>query len=181
MYRDNTLLPKEAVRLAVLGTLALGRKNYAALASEVRQFIGYIAAPSLELLGPSIEVLRFEGLIEEQRPDDEDTPFALTDAGRAEFEQLMRAAIRVPMTDFNRLVLVLKLRFLHLLSADDQRDQVDMMIEASTIEQARLKELTARHGEEATSLPDWLAHETAEISTRLAWFEDLRARLPQSG
>ena len=36
MYRDRSLIPSEAVRLAALGSLALGSKRYADLASEIR-------------------------------------------------------------------------------------------------------------------------------------------------
>ena len=36
MYRDNSLIPSETVRLAALGLLTEGAKSYAELASEVR-------------------------------------------------------------------------------------------------------------------------------------------------
>ena len=36
MYRDNTLIPSEAIRLLALGILADGDRRYAELASEVR-------------------------------------------------------------------------------------------------------------------------------------------------
>ena len=64
MNRDNSLIPSEAVRLAALGSLWQGPKRYAELATEVRHFTGRIVGPSLELLGPSLEVLRLEGLID---------------------------------------------------------------------------------------------------------------------
>ena len=63
MYRDNSLIPKEAIRLAALGALSGGRALYADIASEVRQFAARIIGPSLDLLGSSIELLKFEGLI----------------------------------------------------------------------------------------------------------------------
>ena len=40
MFRDNSLVPVEAIRLAALGTLAEGPLHYADLASRIRQFIG---------------------------------------------------------------------------------------------------------------------------------------------
>ena len=65
MYRDNSLMPKEAVRLTVLGTLILGGTlRYGDLAAEVRHFTGRIVGPSLDLMGTSLEMLRYEGLIE---------------------------------------------------------------------------------------------------------------------
>ena len=46
MYRDNTLIPTEAVRLLALGILATGERSYSQLASEVRHFTGRIVGPS---------------------------------------------------------------------------------------------------------------------------------------
>src|SRR5258705_13704261 len=63
MNRDNSLIPSEAVRLAALGSLWQGARRYADLATEVRHFTGRIVGPSLELLGPSLEVLRLEGVV----------------------------------------------------------------------------------------------------------------------
>ena len=47
MYRDNTLIPTEAVRLLALGILATGERSYSELASEVRHFTGRIVGPML--------------------------------------------------------------------------------------------------------------------------------------
>ena len=70
MYSDSTLTPREAIRLCALGTLA-GRSQatsspmtYDELASAVRHFVSRITGPSLDLMGESIELLRFEGLAE---------------------------------------------------------------------------------------------------------------------
>ena len=54
MYIDNSLLPKETIRLAALGMLTDGDKTYGALANEIRHFISrsrsttqrYRAAPN---------------------------------------------------------------------------------------------------------------------------------------
>ena len=54
----------EAIRLAALGSLAGKPQRYAEVAGEVRHFVGRLIGPSLDLLGSSIELLRFEGLIE---------------------------------------------------------------------------------------------------------------------
>ena len=62
MYKDNSLIPTEAVRLAALGTLQEGPRRYADLAAEVRGFVGHIVGPSLDLIGPPMELLRVEGL-----------------------------------------------------------------------------------------------------------------------
>ena len=54
MYRDNTLIPSEAIRLLALGILATGEMPYAELASEVRYFAGHVVGPSLDLVGSRI-------------------------------------------------------------------------------------------------------------------------------
>ncbi len=51
MFADNTLTPKEAVRLCALGTLALGPTRYGGLANSIRHFISRITGPSLERMG----------------------------------------------------------------------------------------------------------------------------------
>ena len=63
MYRDNTLIPSEAVRLLALGLLAGRPMSYAQLAREVRHFTGRIMGPSLDLVGAPLEVLKVEGLV----------------------------------------------------------------------------------------------------------------------
>jgi hypothetical protein len=45
MYRDKSLLPTQAIRLAVLGSLGRGERRYAELATETRQFTGAIVGP----------------------------------------------------------------------------------------------------------------------------------------
>jgi hypothetical protein len=52
MYKDNSLIPTEAVRLAALGLLTEGPRSYGDLADEVRLFTSRIVGPSLDLIGP---------------------------------------------------------------------------------------------------------------------------------
>ena len=62
MYKDNSLVPSEAVRLAALGLLARGpRGSYADLARDIRHITSRIVGPSLDLLGPSLELSRSKG------------------------------------------------------------------------------------------------------------------------
>ena len=61
MYRDNTLIPTEAIRLAALGQLVESDRPYSELAREVRQFVSLIVGPSLDMLGPSLELLCLRG------------------------------------------------------------------------------------------------------------------------
>lgn len=178
MYRDNSLMPKEAVRLAVLGTLIhSGSLRYADLASSVRHFLDRIMGPSLDLMGTSLEMLRYEGLIEalDGTGMEDNALLGATAAGRAEFDTLMRANVRLPSTDgLNKLVVALKMRFLHLLDDDEvRREQVDQLVMLHETELARLADLKRHHAGDGGYLPAWLDHDVAQAEARLAWFNDL--------
>ncbi len=177
MYSDNTLLPRETVRLAALGALTLGEMRYGALAGDVRHFISRLAGPSLELMGSSIELLRHEGLVEPADEDGDDPLLRITEAGRAELRALLSAAVRPPFNDLNKLVLALKMRFLHLLDQAARRDQADLLIEACRTELARLVDLRGAHRDEEGHLIDWLDHDIGLVESRLAWLEELHASL----
>ncbi|MBI4184262.1 MAG: hypothetical protein HY521_09720 [Proteobacteria bacterium] len=179
MYADNTLMPKEAVRLAALGVLAQGPTTYAAVATEVRHFLSRLLGPSLDLLGPSVELLRYEGLVEAGAPAaaPEAESLRITDKGQAELERLLRSGLRAPNSDLSKLVLALKLRFLHLLPCADRLAQAELFVEVCEKEIARLLDLRQRHAGEAGHLVAWLDHDVAALESRLAWFESLRDRI----
>jgi len=181
MYRDNSLMPKEAVRLTALGLLVQnGSMHYADVAFAVRHFTGGIVGPSLDLMGTSLEVLRHEGLIEALGgPGMEDNALlGITAAGRKEFDTLMRANVRAPSSDdLNKLVITLKLRFLHLLDVESQREQTDSLAALYETELARLQDLRRHHDGETGYLTEWLDHDIAQVSARLQWFQDLHSRV----
>lgn len=175
MYRDQSLLPKEAVRLAALGCLLKdGPMSYADLALAVRHFVSRIVGPSLEMLGPSLETLRHEGLIAAANGGkvSDNTTLTLTDDGRAEFETLLCARIRVPASDsLSRLVLALKMRFLHTLDPAKQAEQGALLTDAYESELARLEDLHRHHAGEEGHLPAWLEHQASLIRAELAWVQ----------
>lgn len=175
MFSDNSLLPKETIRLAALGILSEGPLSYADLANAVRQFVGRIAGPSLELTGPSIEMLRYEALVEPVN-DDKDPPLALTAEGRTELLTLLQATVRPPITDMSKLVIALKMRFLPLLSADERRDQVDLLIDACELELARLSDLSDPTADDPY-FQDWLTHDISLVDSRLAWLHAFHDRV----
>ncbi|MDR6769668.1 hypothetical protein [Azospirillum sp. BE72] len=185
MYRDNSLMPKEAVRLVVLGTLIQGGPlRYADLAGSVRHFLDRIMGPSLDLMGTSLEMLRYEGLIEalDGSGMEDNALLGPTETGRAEFETLMRANVRAPSADgLNKLVIALKLRFLHLLDVESQRDQIDNLVALCETELARLGDLKrADVGSDIgrdTHFASWLDLDIAQAQDRLTWFQGLLARL----
>ena len=139
MYPDNTLTPKEAIRLCALGTLALGPSHYSALAGAVRHFVGRVLGPSLDLMGTSIELLKYEGLVEAMGGDGmaDDAELIITDAGRDELHVLLTANLRTSASELNDLLTALKFRFLHLLNRDDQQAQADMLVDICDGELAR--------------------------------------------
>lgn len=173
MYRDNTLIPTEAIRLAALGSLAESPKGYADLASEIRYFVARIAGPSLDLLGTSLELLSYEGLVEpvDGEAASDDASLKITAAGHEAFHTLMTSNVRAPVNEVSKLVIALKMRFLHLLSEEDRRDQADMLAEMCETELARLNELRSGYGQEP--LAQWLDLEISQLKDRLGWFESL--------
>jgi len=170
MYRDNTLIPSEAIRLAALGALMEQDMSYAALARETRYFVERIIGPSLDLLGSSLELLRFEGLIENLDNGD-DPGLRITAAGREAFGVLMTSNVRAPVNDVSRLVLALKMRFLHLLDGEHRMLQREMLEEMCETELARLGDLRQRYGK--GRLGAWLDIEIRQMQERLAWFHAL--------
>ncbi len=179
MFRDQSLMPKEAIRLAALASLAQEPRSYAKLANDVRHFTTHFWGPTLDVMASSIELLRFEGLIEKpadaEAPDD--APLHLTDAGRAELGTLLVAAVRAPGNDFNKLVVALKLRFLDLLPAAEQREQAETLIELREAELARLRGLRETHGGGKGHFLRWLDHNISQTEADLAWFRELRDTL----
>jgi len=173
MYRDNTLIPTEAVRLAALGALMESERAYGDLASDVRYFVTHISGPSLDLLGTSLELLQYEGLVETISGADKEAESTLriTDAGRVDFEELMVSNVRAPMNEVSNLIIALKIRFLHFLSSDARMEQAEMLVEMCETEIARLTELRKNHGD--GHLGDWLAMELTRLENRLDWFRAL--------
>jgi DNA-binding PadR family transcriptional regulator len=178
MYRDKTLIPAEAIRLAALGMLAEASRPYAALASDVRYFASRIMGPSLDLLGPSLELLRHEGLAAaEGTGDRSETTLSITAAGRDELDRLLRANVRAPLDDLTKLVVALKMRFLDHLTPDGRRAQLDRLVELYDNEIARLVDLRDNHRGTSGHLAAWLGLEIAQTDARLAWLRDYRARI----
>lgn len=181
LYRDNTLIPSEAIRLLALGFLAEKECGYADLASAVRHFTARLVGPSLELVAAPLELLKVEGLIEKLNENDEsdNTLLRITGAGREEVTRLLCAGVRAPTSDVSKLILAIKLRLLHLLDQDERARQVDLLAEVAEKELARLEDLK-HSGKQADGLLDeWLDLEIDQARARMAWFDaraDLLAR-----
>ncbi len=175
MYADNTLTPKEATRLCALGLLAECDLRYGALATELRQFITGILGPSLDVLGSSIELLKYERLVEaiDGKGLEDDAILSMTDRGRREMMTLLTAPVRAQSNDMNKLILALKFRFLHLLSTDEQLDQLDILAESSERELTRLTDLQARFGADPGHVTGWLGQEIIAVKARLEWLRQL--------
>lgn len=170
MYRDHSLLPKEGIRLAALGLLAEGGPMaYVRLANAVRRFTGYFRGPTLDVMSSSIELMRFEGLIEGA----EDGVVGITPRGREHLAMLLMAPLKPGATEFNALVVALKLRFLDLLAPDERRDQVETLVEVREAERARLLDLRAKEGAGPAPFVSWLDHEIDRLAADIAWFRRL--------
>jgi DNA-binding PadR family transcriptional regulator len=169
MFRDKTLIPTEAIRVLALGLIAERPRRYAELAQELRRFIGLVLGPSLDMLAPSLELLRFEGLASANGAD---AALSITEKGRAELMTLLRANVRAPVNDTNRLVIALKFRFLHLLPPEEQRTQLALLADLYETERGRLEELRAQDGDAAFAA--WLDHEIALMGERIGWIKQTK-------
>lgn len=178
MFADNTLTPKEAVRLCALGMIASSPMHYSELAGSVRHFTSRIMGPSLELMGTSIELLRYEGLVEavDGKGMEDDCLITISTAGRRELHNLLTARLR-PGSDLSKLVVALKMRFLHLLEAGERAHQVDLLIDSVDSELARLTDLRAAESGGTSALVAWLDHDIELLERRLDWLESFRAGL----
>ena len=174
MYRDNSLIPLEAMRIAALGALAEKPMHYAEIAADVRRFASRIVGPSLDLMGASVEVLRAEGLIG-TTADGPDPLLALTPEGREDLLKLLRAGIRATNTELNRLVVALKMRFLHLLPGHDRLDQIRLLQSLLTGERDRYRDLQATSVQEGL-FEDWLSFEIEVLDARIAWLDRFAER-----
>ena len=176
MYRDNTLIPTEAVRLAALGELMAANRLYGSLAADIRHIVARLVGPSLDLLGSSLELLRVEGLIAPVSGDDDelgqDTELTITEDGRRTFETLMGSAVRMPMNDVSRLVIALKLNYLALLTAEARRHQIEVLIELFEGDLNRLRDL--KQGLSGGDLVDWLDLDIRQTEQRLEWLRGRR-------
>ena len=181
MFADNTLTPREAVRLCALGTLARKPMRYGELAGSVRHFISRVAGPQIDLMGTSIELLRHEGLVQamDGMGQEDDATLTLTPAGSRELHHLLTARLR-PGSDLSRLIVALKMRFLGLLEPQQQRAQIDLLAEAAEGELSRLDDLLAsldRECAEDATLGQWLDREISDLEGRLAWLEQFSTNL----
>ena len=174
-FKDQSLIPQEAVRLCALGLLGESERKFGELAVEVRRFVSRMIGPSLDILGTSIEGLRYQGLIEGVGPRaapgqslTADSVVRLTQAGRERLHALLRSRVRMPMTDLSRLVIALKLRFMNLLEAPERREEFETLAAVSEQEIARLRDLAAPDA--AGAFADWLQQDIAHAEQRLAWY-----------
>ena len=174
MFADQSLTPKEAIRLCALGTVAAGPIAYSALAMAVRHFVSRIMGPSPEIMGTSIELLRHEGLIRTLEGEGDSAMLTITPAGQSELGMLLTANVRAAPTELNKLVFALKFRFLHLLDAPGRKAQADLLIDVCASELARLDDLRQHHAADPGYLVPWLDHDIGALESRLAWLTAFR-------
>jgi DNA-binding PadR family transcriptional regulator len=180
MYADNTLTPKEAIRLCALGTLAAGPIRYADLATGIRHFVSRITGPSLELMAESIELLRYEGLATESTAERQDEAMVtITEEGRAALRELLVANLRPGHGDLKELVVALKFRFMHLLDPEEQKSQAEILIETCETDLVRLEDLRRYHEGDPGHLTAWLDHDIERMEARLAWLNVFRGRVAE--
>jgi hypothetical protein len=123
-------------------------------------------------MGSSIELLRHEGLAEagDGEGDSDNAALTLTAAGAAALTKLLQSPLRAPNNDSSRLVLLLKLRFLHHLAAGDRMAQRAQIVESLETELARLSDLRRLFASGAPALSDWLDRDIGDLQERIVHF-----------
>ena len=175
MTHDKALLPKQVLRLCALGKLMQsGSMSYAELAQSVTEFTAHLIGPTLEMMGSSLELLRYDGLIE---PAGDETRLAISEAGKSEFHELMAAQLPTPASELSKLVVALKIRFLHLLEPARRGEELSALVGLYQQEIARLEDLRERQADEPGHLDCWLEHDIAQNRSRLAWLRALQSGL----
>jgi len=182
MYTDNSLTPRETIRLCALGTLAQQTANkemtYDDLVYAVRHFISRISGPSLDLMGESIELLRYEGLVKTLDTESISNPhIIITTEGREVLKTLLLAKIRAGNSDLNKLITALKFRFLHLLPIENQIEQAENFLEICDTELTRLNDLLKFHGNEEGDFIEWLKKDIKLLNSRMEWLISFRESL----
>jgi DNA-binding PadR family transcriptional regulator len=176
MYADNTLTPKETVRFCALGLLTDGPRTYSELAISIRHFIDRIQGASLDVLGTSVELLKYEGLIITFESDGDNT-LQITDKGHKELITLLTANIRANSSDQNKLIEALKFRFFHLLDRPKQSYQTDLLIDRAEQELLRLFDLRDHYIQEPGHIVDWLDQGIGELEGRLKWLCTFKSKV----
>ena len=171
MYRDNSLIPKEAIRMAALGALVNGERSYIDVSTEVRQFSARIVGPSLDLLGTSIELLKLEGLIEvvDNCGGEGEELLRLTPNGFLELKEYLKSTIRSGSSDLNKLVVALNLRFIEVLAPSERLDQLVGLRTMYQAERKRLQDLRKHKEWSAGMLQELLDLELDVTDQRLLW------------
>ena len=170
MFRDRSLIPAEAIRLMALGLLAEQERTYGDLAAEIRYFTSSVVGPSLDLMGSSIELLRYQGLIE---PVDgqgmaDNAVMRIKPEGRTALMELLEARLGQGQGDINRLTLQLKLRFLALLPEAAQQDQRALIVATIEREVTQLEDVRRRHTSAPAVFRDWIDRDIQALEAHLS-------------
>ena len=169
MFRDNSLIPAEAIKLAALGFLAEAPRRYGDLAVEIRHFISFAIGPSLDVMGNSLELLRYGGLVEasDGKGMSDNALLSLTEAGKTALHTLLTARLRSPSNDSSRLALLLKLRFLDCLPQGERQAQSTVIAQALETEVSRLEELRRHHESAPGAFRGWLDRDIDGLRAQL--------------
>ena len=90
---------------------------------------------------------------------------------------LLRSNVRAPVDDVNKLVIALKMRFLHMLDHSERQAEIQALIELSDQELARLEDLRTQDCANQSFLADWLDHEITQAESRKAFLTAYRDRV----
>ena len=104
-----------------------------------------------------------------------DAQLSLTDAGHKKFIELMQGNVRDTSGELSRLIMALKMRFLHLLDHDIRTEQIEILQDVCELDLERVLALRDEHANEAENFTSWLEMEVKRLEQKRDWLKSLSA------
>lgn len=101
----------------------------------------------------------------------DDATLEITQAGRRELRSLVLSNARGATSELNRLLTLLRFRFVHLLPAADVYELLERMVEQFQCDGSRLGTLFAEQRDEPGLLGEWLQLYQEQQAARVQWIQ----------
>ncbi|MBM3571931.1 MAG: hypothetical protein FJX52_06140 [Alphaproteobacteria bacterium] len=181
VYRRHIEISVESIRLCALGLLAEQPRCAPELAEATRSFVDHVLGPSPDVMAANIQMLEIEGLVERAGHDGAsapERPLRLTEAGRAELGMLLNSPLEGQSGGSTKLAVAAKLRFLTFLAPRERETPIDLLVDATRREMARLAGMLRVHT--AGNFVDWLSFEIGQLERRVEWLDRLKGEALRS-
>ena len=119
--------------------------------------------------------MALEGLVKEDSGNAafSDGQLILTQQGHDKFVELMQGNLRDTSGELSRLIMALKMRYLHLLDDDIRREQLEILQDVCELDLERVLALREEHANEASNFTGWLEMEVKRLEQKNDWLKSL--------